>query len=84
MRCTKNAPPHFIIVPFLSRDFRYNKDIKEREGSKMLFDFDFNEDGELDAFERTAAYHCYEETTSEESDDWDCGKDSYTFDWDFD
>ena len=50
----------------------------------MLFDFDFNDDGELDAFECAAAYHCYEETTSEESDDWDCDEDSYTFDWDFD
>ena len=50
----------------------------------MLFDFDFNDDGELDTFEYAASYHCYEETTSEESDDWDCDEDSYTFDWDFD
>lgn len=51
----------------------------------MLFDFDFNEDGVFDAFELTAAYHCYEETTSDDTDcDWDCGEESYSFDWDID
>lgn len=84
MQCTKNAPLYILTVPFLSLPFRYNKAIKETEVQTMLFDFDFNEDGELDAFERTASYHCYEETTSEESDDWDCGEDSYAFNWDFD
>ena len=53
----------------------------ERRVPNMLFDFDFNEDGNLDAFELTAAYHCYEEITE---DDEDYGEyDSLSFDWDF-
>ena len=41
--------------------------------------FDFNNDGELDSFERAAEYHCYKECTKD-NDEYD--DESLSFDWD--